>query len=171
MAPLRLITNDVNRRIRYFYSKPFYTNFGLMFTLCFGVPVIGCLGSIGGWRIFIPLLLVWGIIFYLILSVKSRKIKKAKEVFQAGRETTIYFQGLEYNYSVQVNGAPQTVILLRINGETIKVKTFNRRVIKAFEAPVQKAYIMDKYPDIILPETLFTADVTSQPTPLRSIDM
>lgn len=171
MEPVRLVTDDVSRRITSFYSKPFYTSFGLMFTLCFGAPLVGTFGSMGGWKIFLPLLLIWGVIFYLILSVKIKKIKKAKEVYSFGRETIIHFQGLDYNYSVQVNGAPQPVILLGLNGETIKIKTFNQRVIRAFEVPVQKAYIMEKHPDVILPETLFTMNMANKPTKLRSIDM
>jgi len=142
-----------------------------MFTLCFGVPVVGCLGSIGGWRIFIPLALVWGGIFYLLLSVKAKKIKKAREVYLSGRETTIYFQGLDYNYNVKVNGAPQPVVLLRIGGETIRVKSFSRRVINAFSVPEQKAYVLDKYPDIILPEALVTGDLAAQSAAARSINM
>ncbi|WEA00431.1 hypothetical protein [Mucilaginibacter sp. SJ] len=128
----------MSRRITYFYSKPFYTSFGLMFNLCFGAPLIVFFGSIGGWIIFVPLLLAWAGIFYLILSVKSKKIKKAKEVYEFGYETTIYFQGIDYNYSVQVNGAPQPVILLRINSETIRVKTFNQRVIRALTFPFKR---------------------------------
>ncbi|MGF7076038.1 hypothetical protein ABIC84_003996 [Mucilaginibacter sp. 3215] len=171
MVPIRLITDDVSRRITYFYSKPFYTSFGLMFNPCFGAPLIVFFGSIGGWIIFVPLLLAWAGIFYLILSVKSKKIKKAKEVYEFGYETTIYFQGIDYNYSVQVNGAPQPMILLRINSETIKVKTFNQRVIRAFDVPVQRTYMMDKYPDIILPENLFSMNMANPSTKLRSIDM
>jgi len=171
MAPIRLVTADVSRRITYFYSKPFYTSIGLMFTLCFGAPLAAFACSSGDWRIFVPALLVWGVVFYLILSVKTRKIKKAREVYEFGREATIYFEGMDLNYSVQVNGAPQPVIVLRVNGEIVKVKTFNQRVIRAFDVPVQKAYILDKYPGIILPENLFTMDMAKQSPKFRSIEI
>jgi len=171
MPQIRLITDDVSRRINYFYSKPFYTNFGLMFTLCFGAPIVAVSAGLGGWYTFIPLLIVWAFIFYLILAVKGRKIKKAKEVFEFGREVTIYFEGLDYNYAMKINGAPQPVILLRLNGEIIKIKTFSQRVIRAFDAAVQKAYVMDKYPDVILPENLFTMELANKGTKSRSISM
>jgi len=171
MVPIRLVTDDVSRRIAYFYSKPFYTSFGLMFNLCFGAPLVFFGASMGGWEIFIPLFLIWAFIFYLIASVKTKKIKKAEEVYEFGYEAPVYFLGVDHNYNVQVNGAPQPVILLRVNNEVIKVKTFSQRVIRAFDVPEQKAYIMDKYPDIILPENLFTMNMANPSTKLRSIDM
>jgi len=167
----RAITADVRNRISYFYTRPFYTSFGLMFTLCFGAPVVGVLGSIGGWKIFTGLLLVWALIFYRILSVKTRKIKKAKEVYATGRTVTIYAEGLEHNYNTQINGAPQPVILLRVEGEIVKIKTFNQRVIRAFDVPVQQAYVLDKYPDILLPERLFTMDMANIPAKSRAIEL
>lgn len=172
MSSIRLLTDDVTRRIIYFYSKPFYTNFGFMFTLAFGLPLIGVVSAIGGWMALAALGALWFfLLFHFLYGIKLSKVKKAKEVYEFGPEEMIYFEGIGYNYGIKVNGAPQPVVSIRKNGETIRIKTFARQVIAAFEVAAQKAYVMDKYPEIILPETLFTMNIDGKQQKTRSINI
>ncbi|RFZ90393.1 hypothetical protein D0C36_21615 [Mucilaginibacter conchicola] len=171
MTAIRLLNNEAELRISYFYAKPFYMNFGFVFTLAFGLPIVATSFVLGNIYLSAGILLVWIALLYLILSVKKRKIKQAKEVYQFGSEEMIYFQGLSYNYGMKINGAPQPVINLNKNGELIQIKSFSRRVIAAFDAPVQKAYVLDKYPDIILPEKLFSMILNPRTEKTREINI
>jgi hypothetical protein len=105
---------------------------------------------------------LWGILAFFAIVIftdrylLNKKIARAKEVYQYGNEITIYLESGSRNYGKTMNGMPQRIINIRKNDELVSIKTFSPRVIAAFSVPQQKAYVYDKYPDIILPEIIFS---------------
>lgn len=156
---MRLLTPTAIRQIAYFYKRPVPIGFGTIFAVAFvpWLPIV--MGMIMNFNSFWLVVVVEVAIIGMDQYVFRRKITRAREVYQFGDEITIYLEGMGSNYGSKMNGAPQQVITIRKGGDTelLKIKTFSPRVVKAFSLPSQKAFILDKYPGILLPETIFSA--------------
>ncbi len=154
---IRLETNEAEKQLRYFYKRPAYLAFGTFFILGFGmiIPIFGglALGINPLWGI----LAFFAIVIFTDRYLLNKKMARAKEVYQYGDEVTIYLESESRNYGKTMNGMPERVINIRKNDELVSIKTFSPRVIGAFSIPQQKAYVYDKYPDIILPEIIFSS--------------
>lgn len=132
---------------------------------------------IGDWTIIILALGIVGITIFLPWNMPTRiiisflfciiiicidvlkhkqKMSKAIEVYKFGNEVQIYLEEIFNNYGYRINGMPQKIIQIRKDNELLKVKTFSDRVIRAFTIPVQTAFIHNKYPNIILPSSIFS---------------
>lgn len=91
----------------------------------------------------------------LLLRWSSRrKMARAAFIYQYGQPETVTFAGLtSENYGK--NNRPKTVINLLRGSEPLKIKTFDDRIIAAFMLPQQVVYTHTKYPDVLIPGSLF----------------
>jgi hypothetical protein len=172
MTNLRFLNEEQSNQIKLFYKTGF--PIGIIFILAFGIPLsivatafAGIIASIA-----VLVLIVGGI--YLIIKKRGEKIAHALEVYQYGTEEDIYFDSIEQNYNYRINGRPQQIINIRRRNELIQVKTFSDRVCNTFSLPSQKAYFYDKYPEIVLPASIFNtsfSDKQDPPQKTRSINI
>ncbi len=91
----------------------------------------------------------------LLLRWSSRrKMSRAEFIYQYGQPETITFAGLT-SEGYRKNSRPKTVINLLRGSEPLKIKTFDDRIIAAFMPPQQVVYTHPKYPDVLVPGSLF----------------
>ncbi|MGN8071922.1 hypothetical protein [Mucilaginibacter sp. SG564] len=167
MSNLRLLSEEQSNRIRLFYKTGF--PIGIIFILAFGIPISIVAAAFAGIIAAMAVLLLIAVGIYLIVKKRNQKIAHALEVYQYGTEEDIYFDSIELNYSYEVNGRPQQIINIRRRDELIQVKTFSNRVCDAFRLPSQKAYFYDRYPEIVLPSSIFyTAFDNKQDPPQKT---
>ena len=166
MNNVRLLTDEQTNQIRNFYKTGF--PIGVIFILAFGIPISIVVLAFAGIIIMATLLILLAAGIYLIMNGRSKKIARALEVYQYGIEKDISFDSIEDNYSYRINGKPQQIINIRQGNELIQVKTFSNKVCNAFSVPLQKAYFYDKYPDIILPSSIFSAKDEQNPYPQKT---
>ena len=172
MSNLRLLSEEQSNRIRLFYKTGF--PIGIIFILAFGIPLSIVVAAFAGIIASIVMLLLIAAGIYLIVKKRNQKIAHALEVYQYGTEEDIYFDSIELNYSYEINGRPQQIIHIRRGNELIQVKTFSSRVCDAFRLPSQKAYFYDRYPEIVLPSSIFYTSINDKQDPpqkTRSINI
>jgi hypothetical protein len=163
MSNLRLLSDEQSNRIRLFYKTSF--PIGVIFILAFGIPLSIVAAAFAGIMASIAMLLLIATGVYLIVKKRNQKIAHALEVYQYGTEEDIYFDSIELNYCYEVNGRPQQIINIRRGNELIQVKTFSSRVCDAFRLPSQKAYFYDRYPEIVLPSSIFYTSINDKQDP------
>lgn len=83
-----------------------------------------------------------------------RKMVRAEFIYQYGQPEPITFVGFTSDH-YRKNRRPRTVINLLRGNEPLKIKTFDDRIIAAFSYPQQVAYTHPKYPDVLVPGSLF----------------
>ncbi|MDN5284452.1 MAG: hypothetical protein JWR38_726 [Mucilaginibacter sp.] len=166
MSNVRLLTNEQTNQIRYFYKTGF--PIGVIFILAFGIPLSILVLAFAGIIIMTTVLILLAVGIYLIINSRSKKIAHALEVYQYGTEEEIYFDSIEDNYSYRVNGKPQQIVNIRRGNELIQIKTFSNKVCYAFSPSSQKAYFYDKYPDIVLPSSIFNSKDNQNPYPQKT---
>lgn len=167
-----MLSDEQSNRIRLFYKTGF--PIGIIFILAFGIPLSIVAAAFAGIIASIAMLLLIAASIYLIVKKRNQKIAHALEVYQYGTEEDIYFDSIELNYSYEVNGRPQQIIHIRRGNELIQVKTFSSRVCDAFRIPSQKAYFYDRYPEIVLPSSIFYTSINDKQDPpqkTRSINI
>jgi len=157
----RILTADAANQVKYFYKTGVPFSWWTIAVVCPGASLVALLvpallGKFTALTFLVPVILFATAGFGIDQYFRNRKITRAKEVYQYGDEVTIYFESGTVNWGSKVNGAPQKLIYIRKGGETITIKTFEQKVKLAFEVPVQKAYYLTKYPDILLPQSIFS---------------
>lgn len=177
MNAVRLLTPEAAAQIRYLYKRPMWIGFGTIFILAFGAQLAGWLGYWLFDRGFITGMAFATIVIYLDWYVHHRKVERAKEVYQFGDQITIHLVSISSNWGPKLNGAPQQVITINKGTELMKIKTFSGQVVQAFSPVSQPAYIFSKYPEILVPASIFSLTFynpngTSKPkTKIQSIDI
>lgn len=83
-----------------------------------------------------------------------RKMTRAEFIYQYGQTETITFAGLTTE-EYRRNQRPKTVINLLRGNQPLKIRTFDDRIIAAFMPPQQVVYTHPKYPDVLVPSSLF----------------
>jgi len=172
MSNLRLLSDEQSSRIKLFYKTGF--PIGIIFILAFGLPLSIVVLAFAGIMASITMLILIAGGIYLIVKKRNQKVAHALEVYQFGTEEDIYFDSIELNYSYQVNSRPQQIINIRRGNELIQVKTFSNRVCDAFRLSSQKAYFYDRYPEIVLPSSIFYTTINDKQDPpqkTRSINI
>jgi hypothetical protein len=110
--------------------------------------------------------LITGVIISALLLLRRRyvirkTIRLAKHVYEYGTPATMTLVNRANNYSFKVNGAPQQVITIDIDGHQTGIKTFASRVIDVYTIPQQTVYIHSAYPKMQVPAGIF--QLTPQP--------
>jgi hypothetical protein len=177
MNTIRLLTDEKTAQIKYFYKRPMRIGFGTIFILAFGVQAVIWASVFLNGNILINAILFVVVVIFLDQYKHYRKVARAKEVYQYGDEVTIGLVSVASNYGRKMNGMPQQIITINKGGEQISIKTFSASVIDAFSPFSQLAYVYTKYPDVILPSSIFSKSFYDpekrlQPKPkIRSIDI
>lgn len=154
IIPLRTLTPDKEALLRKFYAPS-----GMGLFLATYLPLTICL-SVGGAFFSAISGLVAGLLISALsvtlrqLSYRSR-VKKASYVYEYGAQNEIQFSDISSNYSFKVNGAPQQIITVLLNGQPIKIKTFKQTLLSVYMIPQQVAYTHPDYSGTIVPSGLF----------------
>ena len=110
--------------------------------------------------------------FFVLLRIwrRRRSIGRATYVYEYGEEGQLEYNSISDNYGFKVNGAPQQVISLLLNGKPLQIKTFNPNLVTVYTIPRQAAYTHPRYPGVTVPAGLFRLQPVMQPrTPGRAI--
>ncbi len=154
MESTRPLTEEAAARIAHFYKPRF--PFVLIFTLAFGIPLTVLAGLVmGNIAVWSMLLMMGGILFIYYRSVANRA-ERAAEIFQYGEYVDIQLETVAEDYNYRLNGAPQCILTISRGIQLFTIKTFSVKVINAFSPRRQKAYYYAKYPNIVIPSTLFS---------------
>lgn len=174
MSP-RLLTPELAKQIRHFY---YWTNLGSEFFVWLLWPV----GIYWGLSFLVGLVssdevadqYVTANVYFVVLALlvgwrlwrRRQNAAHATEAYQLGRAVPIYLVSVANNWGFKLNGVPRSIITLRKEDELLTIKTFDSTVVDAYGLPSQTAYVLDKYPSIVLPASILVND--SQPPHLRT---
>lgn len=155
---MRILDEEKKLQIKNFY-KPGISQ--LFFILFFGIfAITGIIQAFVflSWIYAMIIFSISVIIVYFYISRIKKKVQNAFWVYENGSEVDIVFENITSNYSYRVNNMPQKIITIRIKqtDELINIKTFNHKLINAFSIPTQKAYTDPSYPNILIPESVFS---------------
>lgn len=155
VLPLRSLAPDKETLLRKFYAPS-----GMGLFLATYLPLTICL-SIGGAFFsattgLAAALFISAVWLTLRHSAYRSRMKKASYVYQYGGENEMQFSDVSSNYSYKVNGAPQQIITVLLNGKPIKIKTFSSTLLSVYMIPQQAAYTHPDYPDTVVPSGLFS---------------
>ena len=104
------------------------------------------------------------------LRLRQQRAAHALQAYQVGQQVVIYLVSMTENWGAKINGRPRHIITLRKGNELLTIKTFDSTVIEAFSPTAQVAYVLAKYPDIVLPASIVEApDDDQPPLPTRDI--
>ena len=166
MSP-RLLTPEQAKQIRRFY---YWTNLGSEFFVWLLWPV----GIYWGLSFLVGLvssdkvadqyttvdvyLSILGVLIGWRLWRWRQNAAHAMEAYQLGRAVPIYLVSVANNWGFKLNGVPRSIITLRKEDELLTIKTFDSTVVDAYSLPSQTAYVLDKYPSIVLPASILVDD-------------
>lgn len=164
IAPGRILSADQQAAVRAFYKPDLgdLLGVGVFLPLVLGVMTaigFGMAAELRDTEDMVPVGLGVGVaaigLAQLLLRWSSRrKMARAEFIYQYGQPETITFAGLT-SEEYRRNRRPQTVINLLRGGEPLRIKTFDDRIIAAFMPPQQVVYTHPKYPDVLVPGSLF----------------
>ena len=112
--------------------------------------------------------LIAGVSITMLLLLRRRlkiknNIRKAEYVYEYGDQQTLRFTGISNNYSYKVNGAPQQVIALTIDGRPFEIRTFNANLIRVYTIPEQPVFTHPEYKNTLVPAGLFLLPQDTKP--------
>ena len=166
-APVRPLSADQWAALRAFYKPQLPTLLvaGLFAPLIFGM-IAGVAFALLGHEMntdgIISVGLSVGVVAIILMQLilrwtARRKTTRAAFIYQHGQAETVTFAGLTSAH-YRKDRQPETVINLLRGTEPLKIKTFDERIIAAFMRPQQVVYVHPKYPDVLVPSSLFAFD-------------
>ncbi len=155
----RSLDSEKQRAIEYFYrpSSGVWLFLATFLPITFGLSIGAAFFDIW-WGLGCGVLIA---VIWAALKTASirKKIRQAVYVYAYGEERELVCTGISSNYGLKVNGRPQQVISLLVDGAPTEIRTFDAKCIQVYSIPRQTAFIDSEYKNVIVPSGLFLLSI------------